>query len=282
MQFYRSAFATGATEHWNIPEFPLSDPGATETSSNALFGKNTVVVMISATGATTNVLVQVRGTSIFTLLHGLRRLYLTLEARSGRTSRTAAKESTMGLIAKNEVGEKGVIPAGTHVARCYGVIDLGTQYSEKFGRWANKIMVQFELPADLTDDGRPAIISKKYTLSLNDKASLRKDLESWLGRPVTASEERDGFALGSMLGAVCLLSILHGENAEKAYAYIAGVKRVPEGMVVPDAVNPVVLYDIEGGEDAVYAKLPDWVKNLIQQSRQFKGDEEPAETKTDE
>jgi hypothetical protein len=85
-----------------------------------------------------------------------------------------------------------------------------------------------------------------------------------------------------MLGAPCLLSILHGENAEKAYAYIAGVMSVPEGMVVPGAINPVVLYDIDNGEDAVYAKLPDWVKNLIQQSREFKGDEEPAETQTNE
>jgi hypothetical protein len=67
VQFYRTAFATGATEHWNVPEFPLSGPDATETSSNALFGKNTVVVMINATGAITSVLVQVRGTSIFTL-----------------------------------------------------------------------------------------------------------------------------------------------------------------------------------------------------------------------
>ncbi|MFZ2414143.1 MAG: hypothetical protein WAW16_07985 [Candidatus Cryosericum sp.] len=188
----------------------------------------------------------------------------------------------MGLIAKNEVGEKDIIPAGTHVARCYGVIDLGTQYSEKFGKWANKIMIQFELPADPMDDGRPSVISKKYTLSLNDKASLRKDLESWLGRPVTAREEHDGFPLGSMLGTACLLSILHSENAEKAYAYIAGVMSVPEGMIVPDAVNSVVLYDIEGGEDAVYAKLPDWIKNLIQQSREFKGDKEPVETPADE
>jgi hypothetical protein len=201
-----------------------------------------------------------------------------LEARIRPISRGAAKESAMGLIAKNEVGEKGIIPAGTHVARCCGVVDLGRQYSEKFGRWANKIMVQFELPADLTDDGRPAVISKTYTLSLNDKASLRKDLESWLGRPITASEEHNGFALGSMLGATCLLSILHGENAEKAYSYIAGVMSIPEGMVVPDAVNPVILYDIENGEDAVYAKLPDWVKNLIQQSREFKGREKPVET----
>lgn len=188
----------------------------------------------------------------------------------------------MGLIAKNEIGEKGIIPAGTHVGRCYGIIDLGTQYSEKFGRWANKIMFQFELPMDLTEDSRPSVISKKYTLSLNDKASLRKDLESWLGRPVTASEEHNGFALGSMLGAACLLSILHGESVEKTYAYIAGVMRIPEGMTVPEAVNPMVLYDIENGEDAVYGNLPDWIRNLIQQSREFKGSEEPAETQIDE
>lgn len=182
----------------------------------------------------------------------------------------------MGLIAKNEVGEKDIIPAGTHVARCYGIIDLGTQYSEKFGKWANKIMFQFELPADLTDDGRPPVISKKYTLSLNNKASLRKDLESWIGRSITANEGRDGFALGWMLGAACLLSIVHSGNAEKAYAYIAGVMSVPEDMVVPDTVNPAVLYNIKGGEDAVYASLPDWVKSLIQQSREFKGNEEPG------
>src|SRR5664280_3623167 len=125
------------------------------------------------------------------LSYGRDSLYLMLQVWIRPTSRRAAKERTRGLIAKNEVGEKGVIPAGTHVARCYGIIDLGRQYSQKFGRWANKIMVQFELPADLTDDGRPSVISKTYTLSLNDKASLKKDLESWLGRPVTADEERD-------------------------------------------------------------------------------------------
>jgi hypothetical protein len=53
-------------------------------------------------------------------------------------------------------------------------------------------------------------------------------------------------------------------------------------MAVPDALNPMVLYDIENGEDAVYAKLPEWVKSLIQQSREFKGDEEPAKTQADD
>jgi hypothetical protein len=44
--WYRAAFAVHATEHWNVPEFPLPDSGTTETSSNALFGANTVSVFI--------------------------------------------------------------------------------------------------------------------------------------------------------------------------------------------------------------------------------------------
>jgi hypothetical protein len=65
--FYGDAFAVGATEHWNIPEFPLAGQDGTETSSNALFGRNQVSVFIQVQGGATDVLVQVRGTSIFTL-----------------------------------------------------------------------------------------------------------------------------------------------------------------------------------------------------------------------
>ena len=137
------------------------------------------------------------------------------------------------LTAKNEGSERILIPAGTHVARCYGIIDLGTQYSEKFGNWARKVQFQWELPNELMDDGRPLAISKKYTLSLNEKASLKKDVESWLGRSITEKEEKEGFALGSLLGAPCLLSVIHAESNNKTYANIAGVMSVPKGTAVP-------------------------------------------------
>lgn len=179
------------------------------------------------------------------------------------------------LTAKNEGGERIIIPAGTHVARCYGIIDLGTQYSEKFGNWSHKVQFQWELPNELMDDGRPLAISKKYTISLNEKANLRHDLESWLGRSITADEEKNGFALGSMLGAPCLLSIIHAESNGKTYANIAGVMSVPKGTTVPDQSNPAISYDVENGKDAVYAKLPEWIRTIIDQSKEFKGESEP-------
>lgn len=178
------------------------------------------------------------------------------------------------LTAKNEGGERIIIPAGTHVARCYGIIDLGTQYSEKFGNWSRKVQFQWELPNELMDDGRPLAISKKYTISLNDKANLRKDLESWLGRSITADEEKNGFALGSMLGAPCLLSVIHADSNGKTYANIAGVMSVPKGTTVPDQSNPAISYDVENGKDAVYAKLPEWIRTIIDQSKEFKGEPE--------
>ena len=179
------------------------------------------------------------------------------------------------LNAKNEGAERIIIAAGTHVARCYGVIDLGTQYSERFGNSSRKVQVQWELPNELMDDGRPLAISKRYTLSVNEKANLRKDLESWLGRGITAEEEKDGFALGGMLGAPCLLSIIHAESNGKTYANIAAVMSVPKGTKVPEQSNPTVSYDVENGKDAVFEKLPEWIRTMIQQSKEFKDGDEP-------
>jgi len=180
------------------------------------------------------------------------------------------------LTAKNEGGERIVIPAGTHVARCYGIIDLGTQYSERFGSSTRKVQIQWELPNELMDDGRPLAISKRYTLSVNEKANLRKDLESWLGRGITIEEEKNGFALGGMLGAPCLLSVIHAESNGKTFANIAGVMSVPKGTKVPDQSNPAVSYDVENGKDAVFEKLPEWIRTIIEQSKEFRGEDEAS------
>ena len=82
------------------------------------------------------------------------------------------------------------VPAGTHHAVCYGVIAVGTQPSEKFTP-RQKIIVCFEIPAEriiIKDQDLPRGISKRYTLSLNEKSNLRKDLQSWRGKPFTPTE----------------------------------------------------------------------------------------------
>ena len=57
-------------------------------------------------------------------------------------------------------------PEGTHPARCYRVIDLGTQEVDFQGqiKHQRKVLVSWELQCEeRMDDGRPFSIGKKYT-----------------------------------------------------------------------------------------------------------------------
>lgn len=97
----------------------------------------------------------------------------------------------MGLIASDSGKSFTPIPPGMHLARCYRIIDLGTQKTEWQGQIKSlpKILVQFEVHGEddngnplKTSEGEPMSISKRYTLSIGDKSTLRADLASWRGR----------------------------------------------------------------------------------------------------
>ncbi|WP_349814402.1 phage replication initiation protein, NGO0469 family, partial [Neisseria gonorrhoeae] len=71
----------------------------------------------------------------------------------------------------------------------------------------HKILVQWEIdpegdPEMLMPDGRPYLISRRYTASLHSKSQLATDLKSWRGRDFTP-EERDNFDLRNILGKPC-------------------------------------------------------------------------------
>ena len=105
-----------------------------------------------------------------------------------------------------------IAPVGSHLARLYRIIDLGTQTSEYMGqtKMLRKVKFFWELHGDdlKTDDGKPLIQTRNYTLSLGDKASLRKDLESWRGKSFTDDELR-GFDISKLLDKWCMVTVQH-------------------------------------------------------------------------
>lgn len=130
-------------------------------------------------------------------------------------------------------------PAGVHQGVCVDVVDLGILDVTWQGqsKKQHKINVAWQI-AEKRDDGKPFLVFKRYTLSLGEKATLRKDLESWRGRAFTRDEEQ-GFDVERLIGANCLLNIQHNESGGKTYANVVSVMPLLKGMPKIDATDYV-------------------------------------------
>jgi hypothetical protein len=107
----------------------------------------------------------------------------------------------MPIIAQAKAGDFKPVPEGVHDALCVFIIDAGYEHSEEWNKEIHKIYICWEINEPMTD-GRPFMISKKYTLSLSDKAALRKDLEGWRGKKFT-DEQLKGFDIEVLKGLQC-------------------------------------------------------------------------------
>jgi hypothetical protein len=188
----------------------------------------------------------------------------------------------MSLIAKgNEGGSFTPVPAGMHLARCYKIVDLGSQKSEYMGqvKIQHKVMLQFEVwsedeqgKATVTQKGEPLSISKNYTLTLSDKASLRADLKTWRGRDFTVDELR-GFELKNVLGVWAMLSVTRDAGRDgKEYTNIQAIMPVPAHLKkagLPEPHNTPAMYSIEDHDAAIFETLSENVKKKIMASPEF-------------
>ena len=150
-------------------------------------------------------------------------------------------------------------PAGTPAAVCIDVVDLG-ELKVEFGgeaKMRHKVRIVWQIDA-YREDGKPFYVSKRYTHSLHEKASLRKDLESWLGRALTA-QELEGFDLESLLSSACLLNIIHENKNGQTYANVASIMPLPKSMAAPSPRDYVRVCDREPTEAPPVDEPPDSV-----------------------
>ena len=158
-------------------------------------------------------------------------------------------------------------PEGTHLARCFGCISLGTQKSELFAAsW--KILLMFELPEEMIEipdkGAAPMVVTKEYTLSLGKKATLTQHLNSWRGRAFTP-EELKGFEVSNVVGAACQVTIQHkaAKVTGNVRADIVSITGLPKGVTPPAQWHPSVKYEIEMMKNEVFTALPEWIQKKI-------------------
>lgn len=161
-------------------------------------------------------------------------------------------------------------PAGTHLAVCFGLIDLGTQTDTYQGKpkVGRKAWFWWELTEETREDGKPVTVGTFYTVSLSDKANLRKVLESWRGKPFTV-EELKGFNIGNIVGAPCMLTIIHEPRQSGGVRdKVSSVSGVPKGMPRPALRMPRTTLSLapDKFDRAVYDALPNFLKDMIAKS----------------
>ena len=187
----------------------------------------------------------------------------------------------MAFIVKESGGAFEACPSGMHLARCYRIVDLGTQKSEYMGqvKFLHKIMLGWEIHTTKDDgttlkmrDGRPFAMFKNYTLSWSEKANLRLDLQSWRGKPFTQEEMRR-FDLETVLGAWCLLNVIERPGKDgKNYVNIDTVTPVPAMMKkagLPEGVNKVEMFNLEKPDMAMFEGFSDKLKVKIMASPEW-------------
>jgi hypothetical protein len=178
------------------------------------------------------------------------------------------------IVESNQERNFKNVPVGSHLGRCYRIIDLGSQKSEYMGevKVQRKIMLGWELFGDddngqplTTDDGKPMGIFKNYTLSWSENANLRKDLQAWRGKPWTDSEARR-FDLKTILGSFGMLNVVHREVNGKTYANVAGISPVPSIIKtagLPKAINKNQLFVITEPDMDLFETFGEGLKNKI-------------------
>jgi hypothetical protein len=98
-------------------------------------------------------------------------------------------------------------------------------------------MFEFHDPECRTEDGKPMILSNRYTWSMSDKETRRKHLGAWLAKPFRDS---DFGKVRNLLGMPCMLSIIHNVTNDRTYANISSIAKLPKGMTVGELVNEKV------------------------------------------
>jgi len=198
-----------------------------------------------------------------------------------------------------KVGNYKVVPLPepqTTVARCYGVVDLGTvddTYPGKPPSRKRKLMIFWELPklvAVFSDEKgeQPFSISKEISYSTHPDSNLSKLVAAWKGRGFTEEEQRT-FDPSVMIGKTCMLNFnvkrkakykdsnepANTQNSYPELVSIMGLLPELKGSV-PPMINQELRWDWDKilNNEEVFDKeklslIYPWVRQKIYESDEF-------------
>lgn len=196
----------------------------------------------------------------------------------------------MGFIASDSGGGNFKrVPAGAYIGRCYSLVDLGTQLSSgQYGeKMQHKLRISWELfgedeqgnPLTVDVDGHemPMTISKSYTVSLHEKAGLRKDLAAWRGKDFT-DEEAKAFDVSKLIGVYCMVNVTTSESNGKTYSNVAGLTPLPGALknAKPEPVHAHIIFDLDKPNMVAFETFHEKLQETIKRSPEWQRSQRQA------
>jgi hypothetical protein len=179
----------------------------------------------------------------------------------------------MAINATNNGVRRELIPAGNYIARCYQMIEIGTVNEVILGKpvQLTKVRIGWELPTELRvfDEAKgeqPLVISKEYTLSLNEKSNLRKMLASWRGK------EARSFDITVLVGIPCMLNIIHKpkkSDPTSVFEEIGSISAMPKGVKPEPPLLKCFVLSYDSFDEEKFNSLPDFIKQKMQGSLEY-------------
>jgi len=181
----------------------------------------------------------------------------------------------MKVAAKTTSNRPPDVKAGTHIVLVNALVDLGTQPgSEKYPSPKRKVYVGFEFPNVMVefkeDNGsttrRPARLGRFMALSMHEKASFRKMVESLRGKKFANDAEASNFELREILGMPGMGPVSHKTVDGTTYANIGDPVPLIEGMSFNGQLSSAPLYfDTDNWDADAFKLLPEFLQNIINQ-----------------
>ena len=181
------------------------------------------------------------------------------------------------VATNNGGGDFTPMEAGMYVARCVQMIQIGTVTEMIQGKekTLHKVRFGFEFPTELKvfkeENGeQPFFLSKEYTLSMHEKATLRLHLETWRGKKFT-EEESKSFDVTRLLKVPCMINVVHkvSDKTGKTFAEIGSISPLMKGMVCPEQINKTSLLCYDEFDYELFKTLPDFLKDKIRKSVEY-------------
>lgn len=181
----------------------------------------------------------------------------------------------MSMIAKDTQGMSiPLLEPGVYVGICSGLIDLGIQKNEMYNNESRKLIIQWTIPGEeveINGEKIARVMNKQYSFSLNQKSTLRKDLEAWRGKEFT-EEELEGFDLLKILNTPCQLQIIEKERVGKNNVNtISAIMSVIKGTKVDKLKEEdLIVIDLEEAETfKKISKVPSWIQESMKRAKNY-------------